>query len=271
MCINLHGHYTRNILKYNEILGTIVYGGSEVNESMITGESIPVAKGVHSIVFAGTTNGDGVLIVKLSALPHENSVHKIAAMVEDAELTKPDIQALADKVAGYFVPVMATLGLIVFLVWLLVEALHSKRTWGNSVTTALTYAIATLIVSCPCAIGLAVPMVVLIAGGVAARFGIIFRDPQKLEVARSVTDVVFDKTGTLTSGMLAVISEDYHGQSLPQLNQTKGALLGLLQDVKHPVAAAVLEHLERDVRMNAKGDIKPVAVRSSDLRSISIP
>jgi heavy metal translocating P-type ATPase len=227
--------------------GEILYGGSEVDESMITGESIPVAKGVHSNVFAGTTNGSGTLVARLSALPHENSVHRIAAMVEDAELTKPKAQALADKIAGWFVPFMAAISLIVFLIWLFVAKYDYKRAWKDAVVQAITYAIATLVVSCPCAIGLAVPMVVLIAGGVAARFGIVFRDAQKLEIARSVTDVVFDKTGTLTCGVLTVTSVDYHTVHTGQIN---GILMSLLRDVTHPVAAGVLRHLEQEETAN---------------------
>jgi heavy metal translocating P-type ATPase len=224
--------------------GIVLYGGSNIDESMITGESKPKAKGLHSEVFAGTNNGDGMLVVRLTKLPHENSVHRIASLVEDAELTKPKAQALADRVAGWFVPAIATLGLIVFFIWLFVDRFHNKRTWGNALITALTYAIATLIVSCPCAIGLAVPMVVLIAGGVAAQFGIIFRDPQKLEIARNVTDVVFDKTGTLTCGRLEVVGvPKYRGSDLAC---TKGLLMGLVKDIKHPVSVSIARHLAED-------------------------
>lgn len=235
--------------------GMILYGGSEIDESMITGESIPVAKGVHSRVFAGTNNGSGQLIVTLTALPHENSVHKIATLVEDAELTKPKVQALADRIAGWFVPVIATIGFFVFIIWLFVDRYHNKRAWKGAVVRSITYAIATLIVSCPCAIGLAVPMVVLIAGGVAARFGIIFRDPQKLEIARSVTDVIFDKTGTLTCGSPAVVDGYYHGSDTAKI---KGMLLGLLKDVKHPMSTAVFRHLEREARMDPGKLIEPL-------------
>lgn len=170
-------------------------------------------------------------------------------MVEGAELTKPKTQALADRIAACFVPVIATIALLVFLAWLLVDEKPNRRAWHRAVTQALTYTIATLIVSCPCAISLAVPMVVLIAGGVAARFGIIFRDPQKLETARGVTDVVFDKTGTLTRGVLTVIDETFHGIKVEQ-ERTKRIVLSLLQDIEHPVALSVLRHLERDARMN---------------------
>jgi Cu2+-exporting ATPase len=219
--------------------GVVVYGGSNVDESMITGEFKPNAKGLDSEVLAGTNNGGGFLVARLTKLPHENSVQRIAALVEDAELTKPRAQALADRIAGWFVPAMASIGLIVFLTWLFVDKYHNKKEeWKSAVLTAITYAIATLIVSCPCAIGLAVPMVVLIASGVAARYGIIFRDPQKLEIARNVTDVVFDKTGTITSGTLKVIDGPWY---LPDTDHahTKGLLMGLLKDIKHPVSIGI--------------------------------
>ncbi|KAF1946059.1 heavy metal translocatin [Clathrospora elynae] len=236
--------------------GTVQHGGSEIDESMITGESIPVAKGVGSDVFAGTNNGDGELIVRLDKLPHENSVHNIAAMVEDAEMTKPKTQALADRIAGWFVPAIATIGCTVFLTWLFVERFHNNNAWNRAVITAITYAIATLVVSCPCAIGLAVPMVVLIAGGVAARFGIIFRDPQKLEIARSVTDIVFDKTGTLTCGDSKVVGvPKYHGTDR---SYTRGLTMTLLKDIKHPVSAGVWRFLNEDKETN--NDFEPLDV-----------
>lgn len=109
--------------------GVVVYGGSDVDESMMTGEFKPNAKGLDSEVFAGTNNGDGQLIVSLTKLPHENSVQQIAALVEDAELTKPRAQALADRVAGWFVPAMASIGLTVFLIWLFVERYHNTKSW----------------------------------------------------------------------------------------------------------------------------------------------
>jgi heavy metal translocating P-type ATPase len=233
--------------------GSVEYGGSEVDESMMTGESIPVAKGHESPVYAGTINGRGTLIVALTALPHENSISKIATMVENAELTKPKAQALADCIARWFVPAIATIGVLVFLVWLFVDHNHNHRSWPKAVVKAMTYAIATLIVSCPCAIGLAVPMVILIAGGVSARFGIIFRDPQKLEIARKVTDVVFDKTGTLTTGHLTVMQVKIYEGSSTELVQI---LLGLLNGVKHPVSAAVFEWAKKKAMKDESGALQ---------------
>ena len=239
--------------------GKVKYGGSEVDESMITGESIPVAKGQYSPVYAGTVNGRGTLVVSLTALPHENSISKIATLVENAELTKPKAQALADRIAGWFVPAIATIGALVFLIWLFLDHYHNQRSWGEAVVKAMTYAIATLIVSCPCAIGLAVPMVVLIAGGVAARSGIIFRDPQKLEIARNVTDVVFDKTGTITVGHPTVVQVKMYSGSMTALVQT---LLGLLDGVKHPVSVAVFEWAKNKAIENREGPLKPAEMLS---------
>ncbi|KAL5439956.1 hypothetical protein PMIN07_005893 [Paraphaeosphaeria minitans] len=215
--------------------GTVIQGGSEVDESMITGEALPVAKGRESTVHAGTINGSGHLIVALKKLPHENSVSKIATLVENAELTKPKAQAIADRVASWFVPSIIFLALVVFTIWILVEKYRYHRSTSSAAINAFTYAIATFVVSCPCAIGLAVPMVVLIASGVAARLGIIFRDPQKLETARSVTDVVFDKTGTLTDGILTVERIAFHDTTE---NEVGSLILGLLDGIKHPVSVA---------------------------------
>jgi heavy metal translocating P-type ATPase len=235
--------------------GSVKYGGSEVDESMITGESIPVAKGHDSPVYAGTVNGRGTLIVAVTALPHENSISKIATLVENAELTKPKAQALADLIAGWFVPAIATIGALVFVIWLFLDHYQNERSWGKASVRAMTYAIATLIVSCPCAVGLAVPMVILIASGVSARFGIIFRDPRKLEIARRVTDVVFDKTGTITTGHLTVVQVKTYGGSMNALVQT---LLGLLDGVNHPGSAAVYAWAQRKAMENEEGSLHPV-------------
>lgn len=238
--------------------GIVLYGGSNVDESIITGEFKPKAKGLSSEVFAGTNNQDGSLIVRLRKLPQGNSVGKIATLVENAELTAPKVQALADRVAGWFVSAIAMVGATVFLSWLLVERLHCRQTWEYSVLTALDYATATLVICCPCAVGLAVPMVVLIASGVAARYGIIFRDSRMLEIARKVTDVVFDKTGTLTCGRLEVVG-------VPRYRNTdkariKGLMMGLLKDINHPVAAEIVRYLEQD-RVISK-DYCPLEVKN---------
>ncbi|KAF2760312.1 putative P-type cation-transporting ATPase [Pseudovirgaria hyperparasitica] len=235
--------------------GIVVYGGSEVNESMVTGEPIPVAKAKDSHVLAGSMNGTGNLDVKLVNLPGQNTISAIADMVDAAELTKPRSQAIADTVAGYFVPVIVAITLIVFVTWVLVGILIQHISHKSAAVNALTYAIATLIISCPCAIGLAVPMVVVIAGGVAAKYGVVFKSPQTIEIARKTTDVVFDKTGTLTQGRMSVVRQFYLGF---EKSMTEGFLLGMTQDAKHPVSIAIAEAL-------AASGVKPNRLDSIDV------
>ncbi|OCL08345.1 Cu2+-exporting ATPase [Glonium stellatum] len=223
--------------------GKVVLGGSEVNESMVTGESIPVAKGLGHTVIAGSLNGNGELQVALTALPFENTISRITSLVEDVELSKSRAQALADRLASYFVPAILAITLIVFVVWILISIFVRRQSVGEATVHALTYAIATLIAPCPCAIGLAVPMVALIAGGVSAQHGIVFRDPQKIESARNATHIVFSKTGTLTKGEMSVVHAEYQGQS-PQ--ETKALLLGLVAYISHPVSIAVTKHLRKE-------------------------
>ncbi|KAF2452828.1 E1-E2 ATPase-domain-containing protein [Lineolata rhizophorae] len=236
--------------------GDVVYGGSEVDESMVTGESRLVAKGVDSKVIAGSVNGSGTLDVAVSKLPFENTISTIAAMVDEAELEKPKSQAIADRIAGYFVPIIVVITIIVFIIQILIGIYAHSQESEDAVVQALTFAIATLIVSCPCAIGLAVPMVVVIAGGVAAKHGLVLKSPSMIEVARKTNHVLFDKTGTLTEGTLSVTREII----LPEVGfagDTRQILLGLVSNIKHPVSAAVATYLESQSFNPA--DVKDVA------------
>ncbi|KAK8145356.1 hypothetical protein G3M48_004531 [Beauveria asiatica] len=218
--------------------GTIIAGSSETDESMLTGESKPVEKYPKSAVIAGSINGPGVLTVRLDRLPCENSINTIAAMVNEAKLSKPKLQNLADKVASYFVPVVVTLTIITFAIWVAIGKTIRHQTGSEAAIQAITYAITVLIVSCPCAIGLAVPMVVVIASGVAANSGIIFKSADAIEVGYKTSHVVFDKTGTLTRGKLSVTAEQC-------LDKSKLPLLyGLVQNSKHPVSVAIAAHLK---------------------------
>ncbi|KAF4309139.1 ATPase P-type K/Mg/Cd/Cu/Zn/Na/Ca/Na/H-transporter [Botryosphaeria dothidea] len=221
--------------------GVVVYGGSQVDESMMTGESRPVAKGIDSTVTAGTMNLDGQLDVSVARMAWENSISKIGTLVENAELTKPKVQALADQIAGLFVPTIFALALTTFIIWLAVGIRVYKKKNSDAIVDAISYAIATLIISCPCAIGLAVPMVIIIASGVAAKHGVIFRVPSAIETTRKVTHVVFDKTGTLTEGKMSVVAEDY---LLRPSISTLPHLLGLVSGQKHPVSAAIADFIE---------------------------
>lgn len=221
--------------------GIIVSGTTEVDESMVTGEAQLVEKRSGSTVIAGSLNGPGRIIVRLTQLPGENTISEIAGMVDEAKFSKPRVQALADLVAGYFVPVVVILTLITFATWIAVGKAVRKETAASAVIQAITYAISVLIVSCPCAIGLAVPMVVVIAGGVAAKRGVVFKSAETIEIARKVTHVVFDKTGTLTQGQLSVCTEEYLSQSRESVTSLA---LGLTSNIKHPVSSAIAAHLK---------------------------
>ncbi|QDS74702.1 hypothetical protein FKW77_000509 [Venturia effusa] len=219
--------------------GVVIAGESEIDESMLTGEFKPVAKHVGSKVIAGTINGSGKLIVKLTHLSGENTISVIAGMVDSAKLSKPKIQALIDRVASFFVPVIIFLTVINFVVWIAVGIAVQKKSGSEAAIQATTYAVTVLIVSCPCAIGLAVPMVIVIGGGMAAERGIIFKSVNSIEMACKATHVVFDKTGTLTTGSFKTISEHLFMEDDAAL---RSMVLGLVADSKHPVSAALAAH-----------------------------
>lgn len=230
--------------------GTVISGSSEVDESMITGESRPVEKYHKSPVIAGTVNGSGTMLVRLTRLPGDNTINTIAAMVDEAKLTKPRIQDLADRVASFFVPVVVVLAAITFAIWISVGITVQQKSGTDSAIQAITFAITVLIVSCPCAIGLAVPMVIVVASGVAAERGVIFKSSSSIETGHKTSHVVFDKTGTLTQGQLSVATEEYLDGS-PEA--TASLLLGLVGSIKHPVSLAMANHLK------SKG-VSPISV-----------
>jgi len=232
--------------------GTVITGTSEIDESMITGESSPVEKGPGAVVIAGSVNGSGVLTVRLSRLPGNNTINAIANMVDEAKLSKPKIQNMADKVASYFVPTAIALATLTFIIWIPVELTVRHYDGSRAVIEALTYGITVIIVSCPCAIGLAVPMVIVTAGGVAAKHGCIFKTATTIEIARRTSHVVFDKTGTLTQGKLIVAMEKYFEDE----SAVAAAAYALVSNIKHPVSIAVKKHLEN--KFTAQAEISDV-------------
>ena len=173
--------------------GVVVEGASSVDESMLTGESLPVAKEVGDEVWGATLNQRGFLVFKATRVGRDMVLSQIIRLVEEAQTSKAPIQRLADKVAGIFVPVVMGLAALTFLGWLL---------WGPApgLTTALVSMVAVLIIACPCAMGLATPTAVMVGSGRGAEMGILLRGGEPLERAYRLTAVVFDKTGTLTAG-----------------------------------------------------------------------
>ena len=221
--------------------GIVVSGESEIDESTITGEANPVPKFPGSQIVAGSVNGPGPFIARLTKLPIDNTISRIANMVDEAKLSKAKIQDTADRVASYFVPCILALTVVVFSIWIAIGIAVQDASTTNAIVTAITYALAALIVSCPCAIGLAVPMVMVVAAGVGAKHGVIFKSPEAIENARKVSHVVFDKTGTLTQGKFVVVEEVYREE-----NGNKAASIAkqLTSSSKHPVSQALTTHLK---------------------------
>ena len=260
--ILLHGHGGRptrmdaRLIGFGDVLlipshttivtdGTIISGESTIDESLMTGENCPVAKGPGDMVTAGTLNGSSPLTIYITRLPGQNSIADVSNLVQDALEAKPRIQDLADTVASWLVPAVVCLALLVFTVWIIIALRYQQKSAGGSVGVAITYAIAVLAISCPCALGLAVPMVLVVAGGVAAKLGIVVKRASVTERAFRTTDVVFDKTGTLTTGVLQVVQEVHFSKAFEPW-EVQPALLALLRSNEHPVSAAVARHVELD-------------------------
>jgi len=177
--------------------GVVVEGASSVDESMITGESIPVSKRVGDHVIGGTVNKEGAMKVEVTKIGMNTTLHQIVQMVEEAQLSKAPIQRLADTVAAYFVPIVIAVGLASFAGWYFL----ARASFGF----ALTSFIAVVIVACPCAMGIATPTAILVGAAKGAENGILIKGGDYLEKTRELQAVVFDKTGTLTKGEIAVI------------------------------------------------------------------
>ena len=209
--------------------GVILEGASDVDESLITGESLPVSKHAGQQVTGGAVNGAGLLLVSTSAVGAETTLSRIIRLVEDAQAAKAPIQHLVDKVSAIFVPVVLALALLTLLGW-----------WwaAGDLQTAIINAVAVLVIACPCALGLATPAAIMAGTGVAARYGILIKDAEALEVAHAVTTVVFDKTGTLTLGKPALAAIHAHGVAEERLLQLAAAIQA---GSEHSLARAVLD------------------------------
>ena len=209
--------------------GVVLEGASSIDESALTGESIPVEKGPGDAVSAATINRTGTFTFRATRVGADTSLAKIVQLVEDANATKPPIARLADKVAGVFVPVVIGIALVTFAVWLAVT---------GSVSEAITSGVAVLVISCPCALGLATPVAIMVGTGRGAEMGVLFKSAEALETLRGVDTVVLDKTGTITRGKPQVTDV------LPASGVSEKALLKLAATLEagseHPLAEAVM-------------------------------
>jgi len=208
----------------------VVEGESEVDESMLTGEPLPVPKKPGDALTGGAVNGDGRMVVEVKAVGAESVLARIIRLVEDAQAAKAPIQRLVDQVAAVFVPVVMVIALATLAGWLLA---------GAGIEIAMIHAVAVLVIACPCALGLATPVAVMAGTGVAARRGILIKDARALEVAHRVDTVAFDKTGTLTLGRPVLTALVPHAASdgEDRLLATAASLQG---GSEHPLARAVV-------------------------------
>ncbi len=209
--------------------GTIVEGASQVDESLITGESLPVSRHPGDKVTGGAINADGVLLVKTDAVGSETTLARIIRLVETAQSAKAPIQHLVDKVSAIFVPIVLAIALVTVAAWWFAT---------GDIEAAIINAVAVMVIACPCALGLATPAAIMAGTGMGAKFGILIKDAEALEVAHSVTTVVFDKTGTLTEGKPRVTDMAPHEISREELLQLA---LAIQNGSEHPLAKAVVE------------------------------
>lgn len=215
--------------------GLVIEGESAVNESALTGESVPVDKAVGSQVSAATINQSGYLKCEATRVGEDTTLSQIIKMVSDAAATKAPIAKIADKVSGVFVPVVITIAIITFVVWMLV---------GKTVGFSLARAISVLVISCPCALGLATPVAIMVGNGVGAKNGILFKTAVALEEAGKTTTVVLDKTGTITAGDPRVTD------IIPAEGYSEEQLLSIAYSLEkrseHPLAKAVTVKAEEE-------------------------
>ena len=215
--------------------GQIIEGSAAIDASMMTGESVPVDVGIGDTVLGGTINTSGFLQVRATRVGDDTELARMAALVERAQTGKSDAQRLADRISGIFVPIVIVIALVTFAAWTLFD---------GSVTIAFQAAVATLIIACPCALGLATPTALLVGTGRGAQLGLLISGPEVLEHSRSLDTVVLDKTGTLTTGQMRVVA------IWPESGRTEHEVLVLAAAVEaqseHPLAKAIVDRARED-------------------------
>ncbi|WP_080422784.1 heavy metal translocating P-type ATPase [Burkholderia ubonensis] len=234
--------------------GRVVSGRSHIDESLITGESLPVAKDDGDPVTAGSINGEGALVVETTAIGAETTLARIIRLVESAQAEKAPIQRLVDRVSAVFVPAILGIAALTLIGWLIA---------GAGAETAILNAVAVLVIACPCALGLATPAAIMAGTGVAARHGVLIKDAQALELAQRATVIAFDKTGTLTEGKPSVTAFDAVG--LPR-DEALALAAAVQRHSDHPLARAVVAAHHADVAARGGVTSAPVA---TDARAVA--
>lgn len=216
--------------------GKVIDGSSYVDESMLSGEPVPVAKDLNSIVFAGTINQKGTFSFKAEKTGSETLLSQIIQSVQNAQASKAPVQQLVDKIAGIFVPVVIGIAILTFISWIIFGG-------DNSLTYGLLNAITVLVIACPCALGLATPTAIMVGIGKGAENNILIKDAESLEIAHKVNAIILDKTGTITEGKPKVSSLRWQTDDN---NLSKNILFTIESRSEHPLATAVVEKLEKE-------------------------
>ncbi|AOI61321.1 copper-transporting ATPase [Burkholderia diffusa] len=235
--------------------GRIVSGRSHVDESLITGESLPVPKDDGDPVTAGSINGEGALVVETTAIGAETTLARIIRLVESAQAEKAPIQRLVDRVSEVFVPAILGIAVLTLVGWLIA---------GAGIETATLNAVAVLVIACPCALGLATPAAIMAGTGVAARHGVLIKDAQALELAQRATVIAFDKTGTLTEGKPSVTAFD--AVDIPR-EQALALAAAVQRQSDHPLARAVVAAHDADVVTH--GGTGSTEIVAADARAVA--
>jgi Cu+-exporting ATPase len=233
--------------------GVVLDGSSVVDESMITGESVPVQKTAASHVIGATVNGNGSLVMRAERVGSETMLAQIVQMVSQAQRTRAPIQRLADKVAGWFVPAVVAIAVVTFIAWV---SFGPEPRFAHAIVNA----VAVLIIACPCALGLATPMAIMVGTGRGAHAGVLLRNAEALETLEKVDTIVFDKTGTLTEGKPKVVAMSTAGIS-PGISEDELLRLAasLERASEHPLGAAiVLKAKELKLSLNEPGNFQSI-------------
>ena len=228
--------------------GEVVQGTTHINESFITGESVPVKREVGSKVIAGSINYEGTIQYRAEKIGKESTVSEIVKLVAQATSIKAPIAKIADKISGYFVPTVLVIAIIIFGIWLIIS---------KDFSVAINIFVSILVVACPCSLGLATPLAIVIASGNASRKGILVKSSETLENAHKVKTICFDKTGTLTKGTLTV-SRMYNYSNKDEKELLKD-IASLENKSEHPIARAIVNKAQEDnIRLIDVKDFKAI-------------
>ncbi len=226
--------------------GEVVEGSTHINESFITGESKPVKREIGSKVIAGSVNFEGTIKYKAEKIGKESTVSEIVRLVAQATSTKAPIAKIADKISGYFVPLVMIIAVIAFIIWLAIS---------KNVATAINIFVSVLVVACPCSLGLATPLAIVIASGNASKRGILVKSSESLENAHKIRTICFDKTGTLTKGTLS-ISKVYNYSNMEE-KELINKVASMEKKSEHPIARAIVAVAENE-KIEAVNDFKAI-------------